>query len=102
MTTRPLPRKADAPIRRRKILLVEDTTSLLMIYRSVLTKAGHSVQTATTAAQALTAFRQYAPQVVLLDLELPDADGQTVLDDILAEAPGTIVIVLTANAQWSA
>jgi two-component system, repressor protein LuxO len=99
MTTRTPARKAEAAMTRRSVLLVEDTTSLLMIYRSVLTRSGHAVQTATTAAQAMAAFRQHAPQIVLLDLELPDGDGQTVLEDILIEAPGTIVIVLTANGS---
>ncbi|MGL4320897.1 MAG: sigma-54-dependent transcriptional regulator [Paracoccaceae bacterium] len=99
MMTRPSPRKSDALHRRRSVLLVEDTSSLLMIYRSIVTKAGHTVHTATTAAEAMTAFAQHAPQVVLLDLELPDRDGQSVLEDILAAAPGTIVIVLTANGS---
>jgi two-component system, repressor protein LuxO len=83
----------------RSVLLIEDTTSLQMIYRSVLTKAGMTVQATTLAADGLAMFRATRPHVVLLDLELPDRDGQSVLEDMLAEVPQALVIVLTAHGS---
>ncbi len=81
------------------LLLIEDTPSLQMIYRSVLTAAGHEVHIASTAAEGLQAFNRLSPQVVLLDLVLPDRDGLAVMQDILAQRPETNVIVITANAS---
>lgn len=81
------------------LLLIEDTPSLQMIYRSVLTGAGHEVHIAATAAEGLEAFSRLSPQVVLLDLVLPDRDGLEVMRDMLALRPETNVIVITANAS---
>lgn len=83
----------------RSVLLIEDTTSLQMIYRSVLAKAGLIVHATSLASEGLAAFRAQRPNVVLLDLELPDRDGQLVLEDMLAQDPAATVIVLTAHGS---
>ena len=80
------------------ILVVEDTPSLQTVYRSVLAAAGYRVVVAGTAAEGLAAFRTHAPQVVLLDLVLPDRDGMTLMRDILTETAQVCVIVMTANS----
>ncbi len=84
---------------RSTILVVEDTPSLQMIYRSVLAAAGFHVLLASTAAEGLQQVRTHAPGIVLLDLMLPDRDGLALLRDILALAPQTCVIVMTANSS---
>jgi DNA-binding NtrC family response regulator len=81
------------------VLLVEDTPSLQIVYRSVLTRAGHSVVAARTAAEALSQFRETRPGVVLLDLVLPDRDGLELMQDMLRIEPDTRVIVITANGS---
>lgn len=81
------------------ILLIEDTLSLQMVYRSVLTSAGHGVTVASTAAEGLEQFRAIEPAIVLLDLTLPDRDGLDLMQDMLAQRPETIVIVITANGS---
>lgn len=81
------------------LLLIEDTPSLQMVYRSVLTNAGHSVLSAGTAAEGLSAFRASGAQVILLDLMLPDRDGLDVMQEMLAERPEASVIVITANGS---
>ncbi|MGO4907302.1 sigma-54-dependent transcriptional regulator [Pseudorhodobacter sp. W20_MBD10_FR17] len=81
------------------ILLIEDTLSLQMVYRATLINAGHKVITATTAAEGFALFLQEAPQIVLLDLTLPDRDGLDLMQDILAQGPETHVIVITANGS---
>lgn len=92
--SRPVPLRATAPL-----LLIEDTPSLQMIYRSVLTSAGHTVRVAGTAADGMAAFNEISPQVVLLDLMLPDRDGLSLMQDFLAQKPDTSVIVITANGS---
>ena len=85
-----------API---KLLLVEDTPSLQMLYQTVLNKAGHPSIIASTGAEALAKFEDHRPGVVLLDLTLPDADGMTIMRQMLARQPATRVIVITANGS---
>lgn len=82
-----------------KLLLVEDTPSLQMLYHTVLKKAGYSAICASNGAEALAKFEEYQPGVVLLDLMLPDMDGMTVMRKIMARHPGTRVIVITANGS---
>ncbi len=81
------------------LLLIEDTPSLQMVYRSVLTTAGHEVRTAATAAEGMRAFQESGARIVLLDLMLPDRDGLLVMQDMLSLRPGTHIIVITANAS---
>ncbi|MDG1280609.1 MAG: response regulator, partial [Pseudorhodobacter sp.] len=81
------------------ILLIEDTLSLQMVYRTVLTNAGHKVATASTATEGLDQFLRLRPRIVLLDLMLPDRDGLDLMREMLTEAPQTSVIVITANGS---
>ncbi|WP_337924750.1 sigma-54 dependent transcriptional regulator [Szabonella alba] len=90
---------AGRAVRTSSILLIEDSVSLQMIYRSVLTTAGHSVVVASSAAEGLEKFREASPQIVLLDLMLPDRDGLDLMRDLLAERPQISVIVITAHGS---
>ncbi len=81
------------------LLLIEDTPSLQMVYQAVLRGAGHAVESAGNATDGLEAFRRLRPGVVLLDLILPDRDGLDLMEEMLAIAPRTNVIVITANGS---
>ena len=95
MSTRTLTRDAPRP----NILLIEDLPSLQLVYKSVLIAAGHTVRVAGTAADGMARFVETVPDVVLLDLVLPDRDGLDLMQDMLALHPETSVIVITANGS---
>lgn len=80
------------------LLLIEDTPSLSMVYRSVLERGGHVVQTAKNLAEGKRLFAETGATVVLLDLVLPDGDGLDLLKSMLRERPSASIIVITANA----
>lgn len=82
---------------RPDILLVEDAASLRAIYDAHLRQSGLSTCTAATAADALALFHRHRTPVVLLDLMLPDRNGLEVMAEILALAPDTAVVILTAD-----
>jgi len=88
-----------AELRPPPLLLIEDTPSLQIVYRSVLQTAGYAVQAAGTAAEGMRIFRDSGAQVVLLDVMLPDRDGLALMRDMLALRPEARVIVITANAS---
>lgn len=90
---------AQASRTRTGLMLVEDTPSLMMLYSLVLRKAGFPPICAETGADALAKFEQHKPGVVLLDLLLPDIDGMTLLRKMLAAAPRTRIIVITADGS---
>lgn len=81
------------------ILLIEDTPTLQMVYRSVLTSAGHRVVLASTASEGLEIFRAQENPVVVLDLVLPDRDGLSLMQEMLALRRETSVIVMTAHGS---
>ncbi len=89
------------PTDTHSLMLVEDTPSLQMLYRTVLRKAGYPAICATTGAEALAQFEEHRPQVVLLDLMLPDRDGLSVMSDILRLEPDTRIVVITADGAIS-
>ena len=82
-----------------RVLLVEDTASLSMVYQSVLTRAGHGVVCAFSLAEARRHCAAVRPRLVLLDLQLPDGDGLELLHQLRRESPETQVIVITANGS---
>ncbi len=79
------------------VLLIEDTPSLQMLYRSVLNRAGFAPICVSNCDEARQAFAQARPSVVLLDMILPDGDGLGLMREFLTVAPDTRVIVITAN-----
>jgi len=81
------------------VLLVEDTVSLRLVYRAILTAAGHPVDLASSVAEGLALFRTGRARIVLLDLVLPDGEGLALMRTMLAERPDTRVIVLTAHGS---
>ena len=69
---------------RPRLLLVEDTPSILRLYHEVLRKLDVDLIDAETGARALAALDETIPDVVLLDVELPDANGIDILRQIRA------------------
>ncbi len=77
------------------ILAIEDDPSIRAALERGLTERGHSVQTAATGISGLEAVLGERPDLVLLDLGLPDVDGLTVITMIRA-ASAVPIIVITA------
>ncbi len=72
---------------RKKILVVEDNTELLELLRLNLKAAGFAVATATNGIEALKKAHSLSPDLVLLDLVLPELDGFAVCET-LRQRPG--------------
>jgi DNA-binding NtrC family response regulator len=79
----------------RSILLVEDHAESRASLAYVLEKRGETVYQAANGRAALSAARHERLHALILDLNLPDMDGLSVLDAVLEEAPGLPVIVVT-------
>jgi two-component system, NtrC family, response regulator HydG len=80
-----------------RILIIDDERPILMTLEALLTRHGYQVDTARTAAQGLKLLNSKSPSLVLLDLQLPDADGLETLGRIKTELPDMQVIILTAH-----
>jgi len=80
-----------------RVLIIDDERPVLMTLEALLTRHGYHVDTAPTASQGLKLIRSKSPTLILLDLQLPDADGLETLDQIKTEVPQIQVIILTAH-----
>ncbi|WP_181312332.1 MtrAB system response regulator MtrA [Nocardioides campestrisoli] len=88
---------ADAPTRGR-VLVVDDDASLAEMLTIVLRQEGFDSQMVTRGDEALAAFREYRPDLVLLDLMLPGRDGIDVCKEIRTES-GVPIVMLTAKGD---
>ncbi|MFO1488561.1 MAG: sigma-54 dependent transcriptional regulator [Verrucomicrobiota bacterium] len=80
------------------ILIVDDEADLRFMLAELL-RGDYEVTEAGSGAALKDAFSQSQPDIVLLDLKLPDADGLELLPEIKKQWPGTEVVVLTGNAS---
>ncbi len=80
----------------KKILVVEDDQTLLEVLRYNLSKEGYKVLAATGGVQALEVARQEEPDLIVLDIMLPDLDGFEVCR-ILRKEMDTPMLMLTAK-----
>ena len=81
----------------RRILIIDDERPILLTLEALLARRGYQVDTAPTASQGLNLLKSKSPALVLLDLQLPDAEGLEMLDRIKTELPEIQVIILTAH-----
>ncbi|MCK9392418.1 MAG: sigma-54 dependent transcriptional regulator [Syntrophales bacterium] len=79
-----------------KILVIDDDSSIAESLELYLTEEGYTVYTAATGTDGLNAFVKHAPDLVILDIRLPDVDGFTVLEDLREEEENVKVIMITA------
>lgn len=80
----------------KKILIVDDCPSVCKRLRNILAGKGYSVEEAYSGDEALTAYKQERPDVVLLDIRMPDKDGLETLRELKAHDPEASVIMVTA------
>ncbi|MEQ9641308.1 MAG: sigma-54 dependent transcriptional regulator [Alphaproteobacteria bacterium] len=80
-------------------LLVEDSPSLARAYMEYLRDEPYDVVLAETGNEALDFLATHRPQMMLLDIKLPDMDGLTILRRIREQQLQTAVVVITAHAS---
>ncbi len=81
-----------------RVLVVDDDASLAEMLTIVLRQEGFDARSVTRGDQAMEQFRDYRPDVVLLDLMLPGKDGIDVCKEIRAES-GVPIVMLTAKGD---
>lgn len=82
------------------ILVVDDEIPVRDLLRDMLEEGDHKVMEAESATELEEKFDSKQPDVVLLDLGLPDADGLDLIPKIKKSWPETEIIVLTGNASF--
>ncbi|MGB8982413.1 MAG: response regulator [Anaerolineales bacterium] len=94
--------KTAAPLQSAKILIVDDSPDNIALLERVLSKEGYCLLSASNGIQALEKTRTEMPDLLLLDINMPQKDGFEVLEEIRAE-PGIrhIPVILITAARLS-
>ena len=81
-----------------KVLIVEDEKSILKLLRTILTANQYDVIEAATGNEALSLINSHCPDLILLDLGLPDMDGNSLLHAV-RKWSSTPIIVISARTH---
>jgi two-component system, chemotaxis family, CheB/CheR fusion protein len=98
----PESRPADAPVlapatRAQRVLLVEDNHDALEMQATLLRMLGHEVLEAATGAEGVEAAVRYAPDVVVMDIGLPDIDGYEAARRIRRQLGRTVRLIAVSG-----
>jgi two-component system OmpR family response regulator len=82
-----------------KVMIVDDELEVREVLHEFLTAKGYQVHAADSGAAALAGLDSFEPDVVLLDVSMPEMDGVETLQRLVAARPTLPVIMVTANAD---
>jgi two-component system, cell cycle response regulator DivK len=82
-----------------QILVVEDNEKNMKLFRDVLVATGYVTLEATTGEEAVALAAEHCPDLVLMDIQLPDIDGVEALGRLRADGRTTRVPVIALTAQ---
>ncbi|HRK61994.1 MAG TPA: response regulator [Candidatus Omnitrophota bacterium] len=80
---------------KKKILIVDDEVGIVDEIRDFLTEEGYEVKTADTVKAGISLVTEFKPDVLIVDMKLPDASGIDVLRVCRNELPNTKTLVVT-------
>ncbi len=84
---------------KKQILLADDDESVREMVGRVLESEGYEVVTASNGSQSIGRFLSHTPDLVLLDLTMPDRDGWEVFEVMRHFEPWVPIIIITARSQ---
>jgi two-component system OmpR family response regulator/two-component system alkaline phosphatase synthesis response regulator PhoP len=82
-----------SPTTRQTILMVDDDPSVAGLIAEILEGEGYAVETVGTGAEAEAAIERIQPDLVLLDIMLPDADGLMLCNRLLQQWPAPVIML---------
>lgn len=82
-----------------KILFIDDDQDTCMLFKRLMDEEGFNVFTATAAKDGLALYRNEKPDVVFLDIVMPDKDGIKLLKEIKMIDPKQIVMMITGCGE---
>jgi DNA-binding NtrC family response regulator len=83
----------------RRVLIVDDEADVRGLLEDFLTPKGYQVRSVADGVEALRAIREEAPDVVLLDVDMPRLGGIEVLAAVKSHAPDVKVIMISGKAS---
>jgi DNA-binding NtrC family response regulator len=85
---------------KKKIFLVDDDTSFLEETKKMLEEGGYEVAVCNRPAESIFHIRKYKPDCVILDLRMPNFEGQALLPWIRCQFPDLTIVVCTGTTHY--
>ena len=83
-----------------RVMVVDDSSVTIKKITQILEQIGHQVVcTSKTGTDAVTLYEQYQPDIVTMDITMPDIDGIDATSQIIKEFPKALIIMVTAHGQ---
>lgn len=90
--------RAHAPAEPRRVFVIDDDPVMLLSCRRILEKDGYAVETCSSAVEGLRRIENVRPELLLVDLKMPELDGLQVIDRVRAVDPEIVIAVITGYA----
>ena len=87
-----------APAAPRRVLVIDDEDVMLMSCRRILEKGGYTVETFSRGQAGIERLKEWRPQILLVDLKMPELDGFQVIERVRAVDPDVVIVVITGYA----
>ena len=84
----------------KKILLIDDELNIRLLYKEELEEEGYMVETAKDAKEGYEKFKKFNPDLIVLDIKMPEISGMEALQKFKAEKPDIPVILFTAFGEY--
>ena len=82
-----------------RVLVVEDNEKSMKLFRDVLDASGYRTLEATTGSEAVAMVSEHTPDLVLMDIQLPDLDGVQALHRLRADPRTATIPIVALTAQ---
>jgi CheY-like chemotaxis protein len=76
------------------VLVVDDTSDIRLLMSTLLRQAGLAVREAANGSQAIRSVQDLVPELIVLDLQMPDLDGWTTLAELRKLMPAEVAVVV--------
>ncbi|TLM97275.1 MAG: response regulator [Actinobacteria bacterium] len=83
----------------RTILVVDDAAFMRMMIRDILAKEGYTIHEAVNGRDAVEKYSEIVPDLVTMDITMPELDGISALKEIRTTFPGARVLMVSAMGQ---
>jgi DNA-binding response OmpR family regulator len=81
------------------ILVIDDDPQICDLLRQVLEKEGHAVHTALNGVEGISLYRQHLPELILLDILMPEKEGLETIVDLRREFPNVMTIAMSGGSE---